>query len=177
MNSDRQNILSRYISYLYTTGRSYDFIGRYIRHVSDFLEKSESVSRKGYISYKRENADLIARYPILCDAICDLLAFLGIGYKKKEVKVRSLEKLSSISERNRELLNSFILWLTENNDYSPHTVDIYYTSLKQYFEYANGELQEVYTDFGRAIVIPADHPFADYCLREVFQMAKKADRA
>lgn len=137
MNSDRQNILSRYISYLYTTGRSYDFIGRYIRHVSDFLEKSESVSRKGYISYKRENADLIARYPILCDAICDLLAFLGIGYKKKEVKVRSLEKLSSISERNRELLNSFILWLTENNDYSPHTVDIYYTSLKQYFEYAN----------------------------------------
>lgn len=27
--------------------------------------------------------------------------------------------------------------VNDNNDYSPHTVDIYHTSLKQYFEYAN----------------------------------------
>jgi site-specific recombinase XerD len=29
------------------------------------------------------------------------------------------------------------VWLTDNNDYSSHTVDIYYTSMKKYFEYAN----------------------------------------
>ena len=35
------------------------------------------------------------------------------------------------------MLNDFIVWLTDNNDYSPHTVDLYHTSMKKYFEYAN----------------------------------------
>lgn len=34
-------------------------------------------------------------------------------------------------------MNDFIVWLTDNNDYSPHTVNLYYTSMKKYFEYTN----------------------------------------
>ena len=34
MNSDRQKILTDYISYLYTTRRTYDTIGKYIKYVS-----------------------------------------------------------------------------------------------------------------------------------------------
>lgn len=37
MDSNRQNILTNYISYLYTTGRTYDTVGKYIKHVTDFF--------------------------------------------------------------------------------------------------------------------------------------------
>ena len=73
----------------------------------------------------------------MSEAICDLLHHLKIGYNRREQKIKTLERLDAISEKNRKLLNDFIVWLTNNNDYSPHTVDIYYTSLKQYFEYVN----------------------------------------
>ena len=33
MNNDRQKILTDYISYLYTTGRTYDTVGKYIKYV------------------------------------------------------------------------------------------------------------------------------------------------
>ena len=57
MNSDRQKILTDYISYIYTTGRTYDTVGKYIKHVTDFLEMAKEVNRRGYLNYKRENAD------------------------------------------------------------------------------------------------------------------------
>ena len=47
MNSDRQKILTDYISYIYTTGRTYDTIGKYIKHVTDFLEMAKEVNRRG----------------------------------------------------------------------------------------------------------------------------------
>lgn len=137
MDSNRQNILTNYISYLYSTGRTYDTVGKYIKHVTDFLETTEEISRRGYLNYKRSNANVMARYPLMCTAICDLLSYLKIGYNRREKKAKALERLDTISEKNRKLLNDFIIWLTDNNDYSPHTVDVYHTSLKQYFEYAN----------------------------------------
>ena len=43
MDDKRKQILVDYISYLYTTGRSYDSIGKYIKYVTDFLENSEEI--------------------------------------------------------------------------------------------------------------------------------------
>lgn len=137
MDDNRKNILTEYLSYLYSTNKSYDTIGRYIKYTTDFLENTDSLNRRGYLAYKRKNADVLSRYPVMCDAVCDLLSFLGVGYRKKEKEVKPLEKLSTISSKNRSSLNDFIIWLTENNDYSGHTVDIYHTSLKMFFEYAN----------------------------------------
>jgi len=137
MNNDRQKILTDYISYLYTTGRTYDTVGKYIKHVTDFLEMTKEVNRRGYLNYKRENADVMVRHSLMCSAICDLLSYLNIGYGKREKAVKPLEKLDVISDKNKKQLNDFIIWLTDNNDYSSHTVYIYYTSMKKYFEYAN----------------------------------------
>ncbi len=52
MNSDRQKILTDYISYIYTTGRTYDTVGKYIKYVTDFLENAEGVNRRSYLAYK-----------------------------------------------------------------------------------------------------------------------------
>lgn len=137
MDESRQKILAEYVSHLCSTGKSYDTIGKYIKYSTSFLENSDSLNRRGYLSYKRKNADVAYRYPIMCDAICDLLSFLGVGYRQKKKEVKPLDKLSSISAKNKASLNDFVVWLTDNNDYSCHTVDIYYTSLKMYFEYSN----------------------------------------
>lgn len=137
MDDKRKQILIDYISFLYTTGKSYDHIGKYIKYTTDFLERAEEVNRRGYLKYKHENAEAMVRHSFMCEAICDLLSYLKIGYNRQEKKVKILERLDSISEKNRKLLNDFIIWLTDNNDYSPHTVDVYHTSLKQYFVYAN----------------------------------------
>ena len=53
MNNDRQKILTDYISYIYTTGRTYDTVGKYIKHVTDFLEMAKEVNRRGYLNYMR----------------------------------------------------------------------------------------------------------------------------
>lgn len=124
MNNDRQKILTDYLSYLYTTSRTYDTIGKYIKYVTDFLESAEEINRRGYLAYKRENANIGARYPLMSEAICDLLFHLKIGYNRREKKIKTLERLDTISEKNRKLLNDFIVWLTDSNDYSSHTVDI-----------------------------------------------------
>ena len=60
MDDKRKQILVDYISYLYTTGRSYDSIGKYIKYVTDFLENSEEINRRGYYKYKHKNADAMA---------------------------------------------------------------------------------------------------------------------
>lgn len=137
MDDKRKQILVDYISYLYTTGRSYDSIGKYIKYVTDFLENSEEINRRGYYKYKHKNADAMVRHSFMCEAVCDLLSYLKIGYGRREKAVKPLEKLEVISEKNKKLLNDFIIWLTDNNDYSSHTIDVYYTSLRKYFEYAN----------------------------------------
>ena len=117
MDDKRKQILVDYISYLYTTGRSYDSIGKYIKYVTDFLENSEEINRRGYLKYKHKNADVMVRHSFMCAAVCDLLSYLKIGYGRREKAVKPLEKLEVISEKNKKLLNDFIIWLTDNNDY------------------------------------------------------------
>lgn len=124
MNNDRQKILADYVSYLFTTRRTYDTIGKYIKYVTDFLESAEDINRRSYMAYKRENANIGARYPLMSEAICDLLHHLKIGYNRKDQKIKTLERLDAISEKNRRLLNDFIVWLTDSNDYYKHICGI-----------------------------------------------------
>ena len=48
MDDQRKRILIDYISYLYTTGKSYDFIGKYIKYVNDFLEEAICINPVSY---------------------------------------------------------------------------------------------------------------------------------
>ena len=54
MDDKRKQILVDYISYLYTTGKNYDSIGKYIKYVTDFLESAEEINRRGYLKYKHK---------------------------------------------------------------------------------------------------------------------------
>lgn len=137
---DKLNIFYNYLDYLYKSPcRQYERIGRYIRIVKMFIDSGMPLGKNGYKRYIKDNSIHVVNEPLTKDALCDFLDFMGIGFKKggtrKEVK--PLEKLSVISEKNVVLLNDFIYYLTQKEDYSPNTLQLYAYSVKKYFEYAN----------------------------------------
>lgn len=138
MTEERLKLYSDYIKNLYNTDKSYDYIGKYIKHVGHFLENCDSVSRVGYARYKKKYTVILLE-PLACAAICDFLQYCGVGFKRKIKRdnAKTLEKLSSISQKNKSLLNDFILWLHNGNEYSSNTMNIYYTSIKTFYEYCN----------------------------------------
>jgi site-specific recombinase XerC len=154
MDETRQNMFNEYITYLYSTGsRKYDIIAYYIKSVKNFLEKTESVNRRGYNRYKKNHSAELINERYAKDAICDFLNFRGIGYGKcrKSTSYSPLEKLAVISEKNRKIMNEFIHYLTEEEDYSPHTLKIYMDSIRQYFEYANEVSVDNYRRFFKTL--------------------------
>lgn len=139
MNEERLIIFNDYIKQLYGKGKLYDCIGKHIKHVQHFLENCESITKKGYNVYKKEYACLFVDSSVAI-SICDFLDYRGVGYgrrKKKTEDIKPLEKVSVISKRNNELMNSFILWLQENSDYSENTYRVYRDCLKLFFEHSN----------------------------------------
>lgn len=138
MDGIRQQLFIDYMYYLNETDRFYATKARYAKHVLDFLESASSVDRRGFMAFKREHSLEMANDYSCGTAICDFLNFCGKGYKrKKKAKVKTLEKLCVVSDKNTEQLNGFMAWIDENFDYSPHTLNMYYYSLKKFFEYAN----------------------------------------
>ncbi len=153
MEEVNKKIFIEYVSYLYSTDKSYEVIGKSIKAVKLFLESDYQVNRKGYKAYIRENAVELSDKPYIKDALCVFLNYLGIGYSRtrKEKSVKPLEKLSKISEKNMKLMNEFVYYLTQDEDYSPHTLEIYSFSIKKYFEYANEVTVDNYKRFVRML--------------------------
>lgn len=138
MDGIRQQLFIDYMYYLNETDRFYATKARYAKHVLGFLESASSVDRRGFMAFKREHSLEMANDYSCGTAICDFLNFCGKGYnRKKKSKVKTLEKLCVVSDKNKEQLNGFMAWIDENFDYSPHTLNMYYYSLKKFFEYAN----------------------------------------
>lgn len=153
MNYEKEKIFIEYITNLYSTDKSYESIGKIIKGVKSFLESDYQVNRKGYRAYIRENAVELSDKPYIKDALCGFLNYLGIGYSRtrKEKTVKPLEKLSDVSDKNMKLINDFIYYLTQDEDYSPHTLEIYSFSIKKYFEYANEVSVDNYKRFVRML--------------------------
>ena len=138
MEATRQKMLSEYISYLYQQNLTYNKCGLYIMHVASFLENAETISRRGYLKYKRDNIANIRDKHIetFTEAICDFLSFRGIGHRAAARTVKPLQKLSRISNKNQQLLNDFLNYIMSDRDYSPNTIAIYRFGVSSFFEYA-----------------------------------------
>lgn len=152
---DKQQAFQSYIDYLYSpsTNKSYDYIGRYIKIVKRFLDSEYPVSMTGYKQYMRKNAILVIDDPLTKEALCDFLWTIGknTSRKRRMETVKPLEKLSKISERNKKLINDFIYYLTQEEDYSSHTLDTYVFAVRKYFEYANEVSVDNYKRFVRLL--------------------------
>ncbi len=116
MDGIRQQLFIDYMYYLHETDRFYATKARYAEHVLGFLESASSVDRRGFMAFKREHSLEMANDYSCGTAICDFLNFCGKGYnRKKKSKVKTLEKLSVVSDKNKEQLNVAVCgWRMQN---------------------------------------------------------------
>lgn len=134
---ERKNMWMEYSIYLSTLHASYD-VGYRLHAAYFFLTKAVTVNKYGYRAFLSMYAETLARDPKLKDGVLDFLSYFGIGYgRKKEKKIRSLEKLSSISELNQKKVNDFVSYMSKEKDYSPHTIYAFTSTVRSFFEYAN----------------------------------------
>ena len=146
----KQQMLLKYISYLKTSRKTYDKIGRNIFYVDDFIRKSSSFDKKGYKEYIKNNAIEIANNTAQKDAILEFLSINGKGYKihkKIQRTYKPLERLSVVSSKNQEFIRKFLSYLIDNEDYSQSTLTLYSFTAKKYFEYATEISSDNYKRF------------------------------
>ncbi len=152
MTDEKQTIFIKYVDYLYQTRKSYESIGRSIKAVRAYLESEYAISRVGCRQYIQANSMTLVNTAHSRDALCDFLSYMKLGRPvRKGRQLKALEKLSSISEKNQKLMNDFIYYLTQEEDYSPHTLQLYSFSVRKYFEYANEVSADNYKRFVRML--------------------------
>lgn len=136
---EKNKILAEHISMLYDSGRSYDTIGRHIEAVKHYLDYVEAVGTKSYKEYMQHFAEEIVRKPARKEALLLFIGWRCRGFRggKKSRKEKPLERLSDLSDKNEKLINGFILYMENENDYSSHTLYSYAMSMKKFFMYAN----------------------------------------
>lgn len=159
MDAEKKIIFANYISHLCLSNKTTGCIGKYVRHIKIFLDSGYELTRKGYESYKKNNAEIHCGNSAK-EAILDLLHFLGVGYrrKKRQDNVIPLEKLSMMSSRNEKLLGEFMDWLDEKHDYSENTMAIYHNGIKSFFEYSNEFTAENAKRFIKALDVKGYSP-------------------
>lgn len=104
-----------------------------------YLDHVEVVGTKSYKEYMQHFAEEIVRKPARKEALLLFIGWRCRGFKrvKKTALEKPLEKLSVLSEKNEKMINGFILYMENENDYSSHTMYSYAMSMKKFFMYAN----------------------------------------
>ena len=137
MTEERKEIWKKYTESLCKLRNGTDVLYR-MKGAMFFLENAKTLNKRGYNRLKKEHAYELTIDKTLRNGVLLFLDYLGVGYRKTSSvqNVQTLEKLSTISEKNRQLMNEFIRHTTEQQDYSRHTIDLYANSIKKFFEYA-----------------------------------------
>lgn len=130
-------MLAKYIQQGLST-KSYEARGRYASAAVRFLEKAQSIGIRGYRTYCKDDALFLVDNTWARDAICDFMHFFGIGRKMTngagKEKVES-ELLKKREVKQEETIKNFIAWLQNEREYSPHTLQSYLFTVKEYFSY------------------------------------------
>ena len=138
---ERQQMMTEYMLTLQQSNMNFEARGRYMDSVFAFLTDAETVSRRGYKAYCKANAELLIRKKWTKDALCHFLASRGIGYNNRQIASK-LEKpegeaLEKREVRQRQIINDFILWLNNEQEFSPNTLRTYTDTAKQFFSYCD----------------------------------------
>ena len=141
LDTARQQMFSEYMQTLQQTGMSFEIRGRYADGVFLFLQETDSISRRGYRHYCQSHAELMVQKSWMKSAILHFLASRGIGYNKRQI-TRKLEKaetqpLEKREVHQRQIINDFVLWLQNEQDFSDHTLRTYTDTAQQFFSYCD----------------------------------------
>lgn len=122
------------------TSLSYEYRGRYMEAVLYFLTHAEEVSKRGYRRFCKDEAQWLIAHGSAKDGILRFLNTKGLGFRKVKAdqpKEKRLEKMEKMDERHKQQIDAFIVWLNNERDYSPHTLQTYVNALKQFYLYCD----------------------------------------
>ena len=122
MTPDRQKIFVDYMTFKAGTPGTI-ITTTAISTVLVFLADAESITRRDYLKYRKQHANYFVKYPAASEALCDFLAWNGVGFNRTKRKVadKSVEPLelqSTLNERCEKMLNEILEWLPTKRDYS-----------------------------------------------------------
>lgn len=161
LDPERQVILTEYIQSLTTSSTDYAYRGKYIDGVYRFLETAEEVSRRGWKRWKKQHMEDLVYMPWIQDAVCSLLASRGMGYrpmKEQPTRKRCMDKIEKRDVRQTETINSFLLWLENEREYSPNTLRIYSFTVRDFFSYFDEFNQDNARRYIAALEEKGNHP-------------------
>lgn len=148
LDPERQKMLCNYLEALNSSTLCYATRGKYVEAVRFFLMNADTVSRRGYNNFKKAHQQEIVYMPWMTDAVPDFLASIGKGYRKVEGDLykggnkRFVDNIEKREIRQNDTINNFILWLTNERDYSENTLRTYTFSVQDYYSYFDEFTQE-----------------------------------
>ena len=85
LDADRQQMFAEYMATLQESDLTFNIRGRYADTVFQFLKDADSVSRRGYKAYMKQNAEMAVDKPWTKNALCHFLASRGMGYNGRQI--------------------------------------------------------------------------------------------
>lgn len=145
-NIERQQKIAAYVEYLSTSSVIYEQRGKNIDAVFRFLLDADEVSRRGWLHYRKNHAEVLMYMPWMQDAVCDFLALQGIGFRQAKYaskkKNRNIDNIKKRDIRQKEIVNGFILWMNGEREYSPLTLQNYTFSVRDFYSYFDDFTQD-----------------------------------
>lgn len=130
-------MIAEYVQHLNNTATGPTTLGYKVSTVLEFLSDVESVSLRSYTKYKKQHIGE-ATWPKKAPIIEEFIAFFSSGKKTTLVKVDKVSALDrkGISGDSEKKVNDWLLELSYDYDYSPHSLAVYKTALLDFFSYA-----------------------------------------
>lgn len=151
---DRQRLFLEFIDYLFVgiSKREYRKTALSVKWTKRFIDSDYPITYRGCLRFVKDHISEIALEVGAKDSLYDFIRFAGGGKKERRTKeVKPLEKLSDMSEKNKKIIDDFIYYLTQEEDYSQSTLNMYMESAKQFFQYANEVSADNYKRFVKTL--------------------------
>lgn len=134
----KEDIFFQYSEYILTSGKSFRLKTEFLRHVQSYINSTSEYNKRTYKDFINSHLTDRLYDNHQKEAILDFLTFIGVGFRKKSIKkVKPLEKLETINDKNKIQINKYLDWLQTENDYSDNTAKSYIYTIKDFFKYSN----------------------------------------
>lgn len=137
-SENKKELFYKYSEYILTSSKNFRIKTEYLRNVQAYINSTSEYNKKSYREFINNHLTDKLYDKFKKEAILDFLSFIGVGFRKKNIpQIKPLEKLETISEKNRQLINKYLDWLQSENDYSDCTNKSYTFTIKDFFKYSN----------------------------------------
>ena len=129
-------MVAEYVQHLNNTATGPTTLGYKVSTVLEFLSEVESISLRSYTKYKRLHIGEVT-WPKKAPIIEEFISYFSSGKKAALVKVDKVLALDrkGVSSECEKKVNEWLMELSYDYDYSPHSLAVYKAALLDFFSY------------------------------------------